>query len=465
MNTALLAAGVVVASIVVAVPPAWLVTRTDLPWRGALGDRRGAALVIPSYVAALCAARVLRRARAAPAGARRRAPARSDGYWGRSSRSRSRRTPTCPCSRRRRSATSTRRSRRRLAASASRGERSSASRSRRCARPLGSLLVALYVLSDFGVVSLMRYDSLTRAIYLQYRSLFDRTPAAVLALVLVGSALALALELRTRTRGRLWRTEPGRQARRAPSGPLGRCPPPRSLVLRRRRALPGPAGRRARYWLGRGLRTSAARRPLERGGELARRVGAAAVVAVAAALPVAILALPLPVPPLAGAGAALLRRNALPGLVIALSLVFFAARYASPVYQTLALLVFAYVVRFFPQALSGVDTALAGQPTDGGGARGSGAAARDHPARHRAARPLRHPRGRRARLPVGDEGAARDDPAPADRLRHAGHRDLDATQVGAYSQARSGARPDRRLGARPLARPRADSLGWPEAAG
>ena len=33
--------------------------------------------------------------------------------------------------------------------------------------------------------------------------------------------------------------------------------------------------------------------------------------------------------------------------MIALSLVFFAARYAEPLYQTLALLVFAYVVRFF----------------------------------------------------------------------------------------------------------------------
>ena len=43
----------------------------------------------------------------------------------------------------------------------------------------------------------MRYDALTRAIYLQYRSLFDRTPAAVLALVLVGlTAIALALEAR-----------------------------------------------------------------------------------------------------------------------------------------------------------------------------------------------------------------------------------------------------------------------------
>jgi iron(III) transport system permease protein len=44
--------------------------------------------------------------------------------------------------------------------------------------------------------------------------------------------------------------------------------------------------------------------------------------------------------------------------VIALSLVFFGARYLTPLYQTLALLVFAYVVRFFPQALSGVESSL-----------------------------------------------------------------------------------------------------------
>ena len=47
--------------------------------------------------------------------------------------------------------------------------------------------------------------------------------------------------------------------------------------------------------------------------------------------------------------------NALPGIVIALALVFFAADYARPLYQSLALLVFAYVVRFFPQALAGIE--------------------------------------------------------------------------------------------------------------
>ncbi|MDQ4019054.1 MAG: ABC transporter permease subunit, partial [Actinomycetota bacterium] len=74
----------------------------------------------------------------------------------------------------------------------------------------GALLAALYALSDFGAVSLMQTDSLTRAIYVQYRSLFDRTPAAVLALVLVAlTAVLLGLELRLRGRGRLARAGPG----------------------------------------------------------------------------------------------------------------------------------------------------------------------------------------------------------------------------------------------------------------
>src|SRR5690606_41576368 len=34
----------------------------------------------------------------------------------------------------------------------------------------GSLLVSLYTLSDFGAVSLLRYNSFTRAIFVQYRA-------------------------------------------------------------------------------------------------------------------------------------------------------------------------------------------------------------------------------------------------------------------------------------------------------
>jgi iron(III) transport system permease protein len=49
---------------------------------------------------------------------------------------------------------------------------------------------------------------------------------------------------------------------------------------------------------------------------------------------------------------------ALPGIVVALSLVFFGARFVLPLYQTLALLVFAYMVLFLPQALGPLRSAL-----------------------------------------------------------------------------------------------------------
>jgi iron(III) transport system permease protein len=182
----------------------------------------------------------------------------------------------------------------------------------------------------------------------------------VLALVLVAlTAVALALELRARSRGRLWRTGPGAQ-RRATLVHLGRA---RYVALAWCATVTGlflvlPAGVLV-YWLGRGIANERIEEfPWSEALHSLEASSLAAVVAVAAALPVAVLASRYP-----SRSSRMLERlsyagNALPGLVIALSLVFFAARYASPVYQTLALLVFAYVVRFFPQALSGVDTAL-----------------------------------------------------------------------------------------------------------
>uniref|UniRef100_UPI004047DA29 ABC transporter permease n=1 Tax=Aquiluna sp. TaxID=2053504 RepID=UPI004047DA29 len=62
------------------------------------------------------------------------------------------------------------------------------------------LLVALYVLSEFGAIALLRFDTFTRAIYNAYRSSFDRTAAASLALVLVGLTLIILL-LERRYRG------------------------------------------------------------------------------------------------------------------------------------------------------------------------------------------------------------------------------------------------------------------------
>ena len=86
----------------------------------------------------------------------------------------------------------------------------------------GALLVALYTLHDFGAVSLMRFPVFTQAIYLQYRGAFDRTPAAVLSLMLVVLALGiLVMEVRARGRARYHRAGSGtaRVAGRLQLGP------------------------------------------------------------------------------------------------------------------------------------------------------------------------------------------------------------------------------------------------------
>ncbi len=59
----------------------------------------------------------------------------------------------------------------------------------------GGLLVFLHVLGDFGVVSLMRYETFSYAIFSQYMAAFDRIYAAWLALTLIAlTFLLLVLE-------------------------------------------------------------------------------------------------------------------------------------------------------------------------------------------------------------------------------------------------------------------------------
>jgi len=74
----------------------------------------------------------------------------------------------------------------------------------------GSLLVFLYTLSDFGAVSILRFDSFTRVIYQSYQSSFDRTPAAVLGCLLLAVTLVVvSAEARTRGRARYYSSGPG----------------------------------------------------------------------------------------------------------------------------------------------------------------------------------------------------------------------------------------------------------------
>ncbi len=229
----------------------------------------------------------------------------------------------------------------------------------------GSLLVSLYVLRDFGAVSLLRYNTFTRTIYIQYQSLFSRSLAAALALVLVAlTALILYLDLATRSRARYHRVGLG-TPRPAVTVALGRWQLPALLFSGSivGLALVGPAGGLL-YWLARGARQQWTVRLAGSAGNMAgletlwlpawNSVTAsflAALLTVLAALPVAILAVRRPsrfslaVERLTYAG------YALPGIVVALALVFFGSQYARPLYQTLPLLLVAYVILFIPQAV------------------------------------------------------------------------------------------------------------------
>jgi iron(III) transport system permease protein len=224
----------------------------------------------------------------------------------------------------------------------------------------GALLVALYSLSDFGAVSLLQYDSFSREIYIQYRSAFDRTPAAILALMLVAlTAAILLVEDRTRGRGRYHRSAAG-GARSGAVVALGRWRWPALLFCGGvvGLALAAPVGVLA-FWLVRGLAEGEPLRPLWMATwSSVYASGLAAGVVALAALPVAVLAVRFP-----GRVAGLVERMtylgyALPGIVLAFSLVFFGANYAPWAYQTLGLLIFAYAVHFLPQAVGATRAAL-----------------------------------------------------------------------------------------------------------
>ena len=228
----------------------------------------------------------------------------------------------------------------------------------------GALLVALYVLSDFGAVAMLRYDVFTRVIYTSYRSSFDPTPAAILSCVLVAiTVLILWAEVRTRGGRAYARLGAGaaREHRRTPlrawtAPALAWC----ALVVGLAVGTPLAA---LGYWLTKG--TSAG----VDWGELSTVTGntvavsaAGAVLAVALALPVGVLA-----GRYTGRRVRLLEQaayagHALPGIVVALAMVFLAVRYARPIYQETPVLVLAYAVLFLPAAVAAVRGSVAQSP-------------------------------------------------------------------------------------------------------
>ncbi len=228
----------------------------------------------------------------------------------------------------------------------------------------GALLAALYAVSDFGTPAIMRLPVFTRQIFVEFHR-FAADYAAMLSLQLLAIVLVvLALESRVRRDESIHGDGVGGDA--DPVVSLGAWRWPATLLPA---AVAGLALAVPLWILGLWLVTADPNARPQLGFELHYATnsvlvaGAAAFVAIVAALPVAYLAARTD-----SRLADLFERVtyvgfAVPGVVLGLALVYFGTRfdalglpYAPPIYQTLPLLVFAYVVRFVPQAVGSIRT-------------------------------------------------------------------------------------------------------------
>jgi len=237
----------------------------------------------------------------------------------------------------------------------------------------GSLLVFLYTVSDFGAVHLMRFETLTQTIF--RTRLFDRDRSFALALLLLLLALLVVGAERTiaragARRGALLAGDGAIGDRRALTVPLGRWSAPATGLVAGAvgLALVAPAVSLADWglfgWL-RSRRGGASLR-LDWGDVLAPTwntiwiAAVTAVVAVAVVLPVAYLTTRHRSRLGGAVNAVVVAGFAIPGLVVALSLVFWTL-HASPfdaLVGSMPVLVFAYVVHFGAQAVRTAQVAV-----------------------------------------------------------------------------------------------------------
>jgi iron(III) transport system permease protein len=234
----------------------------------------------------------------------------------------------------------------------------------------GMLIVLLYSLSEFGAVQLLGFDTLTRVVYAT--RLADRALSfAAATLLLVLAVIAVVLE--RRVRGSLQQTAAASMRRNRPVR-LGawRYPALAAVLGVLLLALVAPTVSLGQ-WAWTGIRNDDA--PMSRfRSDLSDLVSptwsttwlgvTAAVLAVAAVLPVALLAARYGSRLAPAVNASVVAGFAVPGLVIALSLAFWALNVPAfdRFYQTVPLLITAYVVHFGAQALRSAETAVAAVP-------------------------------------------------------------------------------------------------------
>jgi iron(III) transport system permease protein len=221
------------------------------------------------------------------------------------------------------------------------------------------LLVGLYTISDFGAVSLLRYDTFTRAIYTLYQGQIDRGPAQTLSAILMVVALVILItERRIRSRGRLHGRKP---ARRRQKVMLTRWQTRIAVGFLSAYAFLGlivPAAVLG-FWLMRGLSSGQTITSIwpEVGRSLTVSITAAAV-ATLAALPVAMVTVHRSSRATTVFESSVWIAYSLPHITVGIAMVGFALSWGRPLYQTTALLLFVYVSMFLAQSMSATQDSI-----------------------------------------------------------------------------------------------------------
>ncbi len=227
----------------------------------------------------------------------------------------------------------------------------------------GALLVALDCLAEYGAVAFLRYPTFSAAIFRELSGRYDRSAAAILSLCLVALAFALVgLETRLPGRGRSHLTGAAwKPSRRLALG--SRQYPALAFALLCLALGAGvPIATLGSWWAGDPQSAPAFSRLATSTIQSLASAGVAAALAVALSLPIGYLVSRFPsrrtylLAQISQVG------YALPGVVVALSLLLAVNQLAPFLYGSAFVVTLAYVLRYFPQAVRGTKSALSRVP-------------------------------------------------------------------------------------------------------
>lgn len=220
----------------------------------------------------------------------------------------------------------------------------------------GAILIALYVLSDFGAIAMLRFTTFTAAIYYQMGS-YDNISATVLSVVLIVLTLVfLWAEGRTRKRQNYYQTT--NTFNKPDILPLGKWKPLALgfvlFVFFLSVLLPIIV---LVYWSIIGMSDGALNaRFWEYAWNSVRVSGLAAIISMVLALPIIYLKSRYPSFISNGIEKLSYSGYSLPGVIVALGIIFMFNQ--TPIYNTFYLVAIAFVIRFLPQAMQSGEASL-----------------------------------------------------------------------------------------------------------